>query len=231
MNTDKVKPNAQRCHDRGSRLSSVFIRVHPCHLLRWLTPAVLLAAMTACASPAPPRDNFYRLGIAQPARVLDKPLLPGVLEVNRPESDGALAERALAYQEADGAVARYAYDLWSDAPPVAIQQTLAEYLRHAQLAEQVVTPDLRVPPDWALRGRLSRFEYLPAQSKVAVKLQLSVVSARDGTLVLLQSYAADTQVQGAGPEAAVAALGRATSDIYSRFAADLAQTEVPKQRR
>ncbi|MBC7908287.1 MAG: membrane integrity-associated transporter subunit PqiC [Rhodospirillaceae bacterium] len=196
--------------------------------MRLGTLGVFLAALalTACAQPAPPRDNFYRLTIATPVQPFPKPVLPGVLEVNRLDTDGALSERGLAYQEADGALARYAYDLWSDAPATAIQQNLAEYLRAAHAADEVVTPDLRVPPDWALRGRLSRFEYLPAQSKVAVKLQLSVVSARDGTLVLLRSYAADTPVQGAGPEAAVAAFNRAMSETLSRFAADLAQTPV-----
>jgi len=94
-----------------------------------------------------------------------------------------------------------------------------------------VTPELRVPPDWALRGRLSRFEYAPSTGKVQMRLQLSVVSARDGTLVLMQTYAAEPVVQGAGPEAAVAALGRATSDILGRFMADLAKADVPSQRR
>ncbi len=192
---------------------------------------LVLAALAACAQPAPPRDNFYRLQVAAPAHPLDKPVLPGVLEVNRPDLDGALAERALVYQDKDGALARYAYDLWSDAPATVIQQSLSEYLHAANAAGQVVTPDLRVPPDWALRGRLSRFEYLPATGKVQMRLQLSVISARDGALVLMQTYAAEPAVQGQGPEAAVAALGRATSDILARFMADLAKAEVPSPRR
>jgi ABC-type uncharacterized transport system auxiliary subunit len=192
---------------------------------------VLLAALAACASPAPPRDNFYRLDAVPQVRALDKPVLPGVLEVSRLDVDGVLTERGLAYQEADGALARYAYDLWSDAPATALQLALAQTLTDAHAAEQVVTPDLRVPPDWTVRGRLFRFEYLPAQGRVAVRFQLAVVSARDGALVLMQTYADERPVQGSGPQAAVAALSRATADLFSRFTSDLAHANVPVSRR
>lgn len=203
----------------------------PCSPFRAALVGATLAALAGCASPAPPRDNFYRLAVGAPATPLDKPRLPGVLEVNRLDTDGALTERALAYQEPDGALARYAYDLWSDAPATAFQQNAAEYLRAAHVAEQVVTPDLRVPPDWSLRGRLTRFEYIPSAGKVTARVQLSVVSARDGSLVLLETYSAEVPTQGAGPEAAVAALGRATTDILARFTADLSRASVPAQRR
>lgn len=187
--------------------------------------------LAACASPAPPKDNFYRLEVAAPARALDKAVLPGVVEVGRLDVDGVLSERGLAYQAADGALARYTYDLWSDAPATALQLALAETLRVARVADQVVTPDLRVPPDWMVRGRLFRFEYLPVQGRVAVKLQLAAVSARDGALVWLDTYVAEPNVQGSGPEAAVAALNRATADIFARFVGDLSHAKVPVQRR
>lgn len=210
---------------------------HPCHpcllagRLRLRTLAVLLAAtLAACASPAPPKDNFYRLQ-AVAAVPAGRVVLPGVVEVNRLDVDGVLSERGIAYQAADGALARYSYDLWSDAPATALQLALAETLRAAGVADQVVTPDLRVPPDWMVRGRLFRFEYLPAQGKVAIKLQLAAVSARDGALVLLDTYAAEPHVQGSGPEAAVAALNRAAADILARFAHDLSNAKAPVQRR
>lgn len=189
------------------------------------------AMITACASPAPPKDNFYRLDAVPRVRALDKAVLPGVLEVNRFDVDGALSERGLAYQEKDGVLARYSYDLWSDAPATALQLALFDALHRAHAAEQVVTPDLRVPPDWIVRGRLSRFEYIPGAGKVVARIQLAVVSARDGSLVLLDTYSAEPTVQGSGPEAAVAALNRATADILSRFVTDLSNAKVPVPRR
>lgn len=196
------------------------------------TLAVLLAAaLAACASPAPPKDHFYRLDAVPRVQALDRAVLPGVVEVNRLDVDGVLSERGLAYQGGDGALARYGYDLWSDAPATALQLALAETLRAAHVGDQVVTPDLRVPPDWMVRGRLFRFEVLPAQGKVAVKLQLAAVSARDGALVLLQTYAAEPAMQGSGPEAAVAALNRATADLFAQFVRDLSTSQVPVPRR
>lgn len=212
--------------DRKNELVAMARRLHPCHFL-----LAGVFALAACASPAPPRDNFYRLDAVPQVRALEKAVLPGVVEINRLDVDGALSERGLAYQEKDGALARYSYDLWSDAPATSVQMALAEALRRSNMAGQVVTPDLRVPPDWTIRGRLLRFEYVPGANKVAARMQLAVVSARDGALVLLDTYSAEPAVQGAGPEAAVAALNRATADILSRFVADLSNAKVPVQRR
>ncbi len=204
-------------------------RFYPCSSVR-IVAAAVVALLAACAQPAPPGDNFYRLEIAEPAQRQGAPWLPGVLEINRLDTDGVLAERALAYQDKDGSLARYRYDLWAESPGGLILDQLVETLRAANAATQVVTPDLRVPPDWALRGKLKRFELLPAANKVVVRLQLSVVSAKDGALVLLETYAAEAP-SAADPKSAAIALARATADIFDRFTADLAKAPVPSPRR
>jgi len=182
--------------------------------------AALALSLAACAQPAPPRDSFHRLEIVLPARHLSAPVLPGILEVSRLDSEGLLAERPLAYQDSDGSLARYRYDLWSDVPAVMLQEHLVDALRGAGIADAVVTPDLRVPPHWVLRGRIKRFELIPSAGKVAVRIRLAVVSARDGTLVLQETYDAEMPA-AAGPQAEAAALGRAASDVIARFIADL----------
>jgi cholesterol transport system auxiliary component len=184
-------------------------------------PALLLAvALAACASPAPPRDAFHRLDAAASVARFDAPVLPGTLEVARLEAEGMLNERPLVFQDADGALARYRYDLWADVPAVMLQEQLTETLRGVNAANLVVTPDLRVPPDWVLRGRLKRFELLPSSGKVAMRLRLAVVSARDGSLVLQETYDAERPA-AAGPDTEAQALGAATADILTRFVADL----------
>lgn len=193
--------------------------------------AVLVVALAGCAAPAPPTDSFHRLEAAAMVTALARPVLPGVLEVNRLDVDGVLSERGLAHVEADGALARYRYDLWSDAPAVALQHELAETLRRAAVADQVVTPDLRVPPDWMVRGRLYRFEAVPDRGRVAIRLQLAVVSARDGTLVLMRTYDAEPASAGSTPAAAVAALNRGAAELLSRFVSDLSQVSLPVPRR
>lgn len=222
---------------------SANIRVHPWpasagirairvfwHCRKLLLALTASALLTACAQPAPPADNFYRLEVAQPASRSGAPWLPGVLEVNRLDTDGVLAERALAYQDSDGSLARYRYDLWAETPGTLVQDQLTDYLRRQKAADNVVTPDLRVPPDWSLRGKLKRFELLPEQGKVVARLQFSVISAKDGSLVLLETYGAEMP-SAADPKSATAALARAIADILTRFAADLAKAPIPQARR
>lgn len=196
---------------------------------RYLT-AILLTALTACSSPPTPKDTFYRLEVAQPADMFAPPPIPGVLEVNRLDTDGVLAERALAYQEG-GKLQRYRYDFWSEAPGLMLQDRIAAYLTTANAAAKVVTPDLRVPPDYALRGKLKRFEQIAGADSVAVEMQLALVNARDGSLILMNTYAAQVKTDGETPAAATAALGSGVTDILNRFRTDLAATDMPKVRR
>ena len=203
------------------------IRPSPSRLL-----AVLLAAFAAaCSSPPTPKDTFYRLEVAEPARRFDRAPIPGVLEINRFDTDGVLSERALAYQEAGKGVQRYRYDFWSEPPGVMLQDKVAAYLAAAHAAQRIVTPDLRVPPDFALRGKLRRFEQIAGADRVAVEMQLALVSARDGSLVVMNTYSSQVPTDGEAPEAATAAMGRAVSDILGRFLADLSDATIPAPRR
>jgi ABC-type uncharacterized transport system auxiliary subunit len=188
---------------------------------------LLLLLLAACAGPPAPKDAFYRLEVAPPAKTFERPPLPGVLEVDRLEADGAVAERALAFETRPGGpVERYRYDFWSEQPGIMLQDRLAAFLRAANAAGRVVTPELRVPPDWTLRGKIRRFEQVAGADKVAVELQLAVVSARDGSLVLLDTFHAEAPA-GSGVEGMVAAIGRATSEVLARFLADLGNAKVP----
>ena len=61
----------------------------------------------------------------------------------------------------------------------------------------------------------------PAGKAVAA-VELAVVAARDGRLLLLKTYQVEIP-SAAGPEAEVAALARASSDILAAFVTDLGQ--------
>lgn len=187
---------------------------------------LLLLLLSACAVAPAPKDAFYRLDVAQPAQHFDRPPLPGVLEVDRLEADGAVAERALAFETRPGGpVERYRYDFWSEQPGILLQDRIAAYLRAANAAGRVVTPELRVPPDWTLRGKIRRFEQVAGAGKVAVELQLAVVSARDGSLVLMDTYRVEAP-SGSDVESMVGAIGAATSDVLARFVAALGTAHV-----
>lgn len=195
--------------------------IHIMIFFRVILPFALAAALTACAQPAPPKDRFYRLETAPVAAHFTAPKL-GIIEVSRLSTDGVLSERPLAYQDIDGALGRYRYDLWAEPPAALLQGALVEALRQAGIAITVITPETRVPPDWIVRGRLNRFEMVTATGKASAAMELAVVSARDGGLLLLKTYQSDI-ASAAGPEAEVVALTRASSDIIAAFVADLGQ--------
>lgn len=188
-----------------------------------ISAAFVALALAACAGPAAPPDAFYRIEPGAPAQRFSKPILPGVLEVNRLAADGVVAERALAFAR-DGVLAHYKYDFWSEPPGMLLQDRLAHYLAEAGLADRVVTPDLRVLSDWVLRGKVRRFEQVAGASQVVVDLELAVVGARDGRLVLLKTYEARVPTPSERIEDAARAMEKGVSDIFARFLADLGRS-------
>ena len=193
------------------------LRVHPC-----LMACLALLTLSACVSPAPPPDAFYRIAPVAAVRHFATPPLPGVLEVQGLTADGVLDERAITVAAtAGGPLSHYQYDLWSDPPGRMLQDRLAHVLAAAGVADRVLTPELGVPPDWTLRGKVRRFEHLSGSSQVAVELELSVVSAHDGSLVLLEDYSALVPTGAGGVEAAVSAMDQGVAQVFGRFLADL----------
>lgn len=182
-------------------------------------------ALAACAQQAPPKDRFYRLETPALAARFAAPAL-GVVEVSRFTTDGVLSERPLAYQDGDGSLGRYRYDLWAEPPTALLQNALVDSLRQSGISHTVITPETRVPPDWMVRGRLNRFEMRAGAGKAVASLELAVVSSRDGSLLLLKTYQAEVP-SAAGPEAEAAALSQASGDIITAFITDLARVAKP----
>ena len=120
---------------------------------------VAMAALGGCLGSAPPvpRDHFYRIQATAPPGAAERHL-PGVLSVRPLEADGLLRERPLVF----GATARphkmqqHDYHYWTDPPPRMLQGQLVDYLRQSGVARAVVTPDLRIPPDFEVLGRIKR---------------------------------------------------------------------------
>lgn len=184
--------------------------------------AAALFVLSACAGPATPPDSFYRIEPGVPAQRFAKPVLPGVLEISRLASDGVASERAMAFSRSEGgALTHYKYDFWSEPPTLLLQDRLAHWLSAAGAADRVVTPDLRVLGDWVLRGKIRRFELVADKGEALVELDLAVVGARDGRLVLLDTYAARIKVPSDRIEDMAHAMEKGVGDIFTRFTADL----------
>jgi ABC-type uncharacterized transport system auxiliary subunit len=185
----------------------------------------------ACVSGPAPKDHFYRLEVAAPS-ALPAPRLAGTLSVNRFRADALTNERQVLYRENDTTteVGRLAYRRWVDSPTIMVQDQLAAYLRAAGVAVRVVTPAVRVRPDFLLSGRIARLEWvMGASPQVVVELQLAITRPGDGKLLIHQTYSGVVPVDGSSVHEAIEAFDRALAGIFARFLADIPQ-ERPARR-
>jgi ABC-type uncharacterized transport system auxiliary subunit len=185
--------------------------------------ACLLAA--GCLAPPAPRDRYYRLEVAPPAR-LPVPAFAGVLEVERFSADSAGRGTALAWvaDASDREVERRDFDHWVDSPPLLIQREFARALREAGLASEVVTPELGVERDHRLGGRLVRFEEVrgPGAPRVVVEVEIAITDPRRSALELRATYREEREIAGPSVEDVVRAYDAALSALVARLAADSA---------
>lgn len=197
----------------------------PMASVREIGLAVLTVTVLAgCTQPPVPEDTFFRLTLDAPARQFEAPPLHGTVEVQRFSADGLIGERALVYDSDAGRQRLHQrhYHFWTDSPTRMLQELLVEYLREANLAPQVVTPEHRARSDYVVDGKIKRFEYVTASpGRATVVLELSLRRLSDDELLILSTYQAEA---GSGDDSAVGsvrALEQAVSGAYTRFLEDL----------
>lgn len=192
---------------------------------RLLLPVLAAAAalLAACSQPSIPEDNYYRLPGA-PAAETGAPMLRGLLLVERPVADGLVAQRAIIHSEGDDDpdLLAYHYHFWSEPPPILLQNRLAAFLRAKRVAAQVVTPELRLEPDYVVSGKLRRFEQITGGSgRVVVEMELALKDMKGDRLVRQGSYRVTAPTADLRVSTAVRAMGKAVDEIFQRFLADL----------
>ena len=185
-----------------------------------------LVALAGCTAKVVPEDNFYRL---TPGAVETAPKLPGkfansVIQVERFTADGVLSGRPIVFL--DGAqtnVAQtYHYDFWLEPPTILLQSALADTLRKAGL-QKVVTPDIRVEPDYTITGKIRAFEQVRGSPGLArVQIELALSDRTGAKLVMFKSYSAEPRTGSGGIREAVAKMSDAVDQIYSQFLKDIA---------
>ncbi|MBL6935759.1 MAG: membrane integrity-associated transporter subunit PqiC [Alphaproteobacteria bacterium] len=181
-----------------------------------------LLVVAGCAQPKLPQENYYRLVTAEPA---DKGVvLDGSLVVEPFIGNGLTSERSLLYSTTDAPlkVQQYHYHYWIDPPPQMIQDQVVSYLRSGGVAANVVTPEMRLLPDYALTGRIKRLERIVDGSRFSavVELEIGLSDARDNSLVLLETYVAE-EPAGRDMASTVEAFNRGITKILEKFVADL----------
>ena len=198
-------------------LNNIKVRVSVAFLL------AILVTLGGCVGGQPPQDHFYRLELPVPDTTLNPPPLNGTLQVIRPWADALTGERLLLYRKNNEAsqVRRHAYHRWVDSPTLILQQEIARYLRASRIAEQVVTPELRVKADYLLSCRILKFERVLGDSpRVVMELELGLTHMKDRQALMLQTYREEQKANGDGVTASVGAYNLALSNILNRFLAD-----------
>ena len=197
-----------------------------------LSLAILVAAMLGgCLGTAPPvpRDHFYRIQVTSSPGEAER-YLPGVVLVQSLDADGLLRERPLVF----GAKGRphemqqHDYHYWTDPPARMLQVQLVDYLRRSGVARSVVTPDLRISPDYEVRGRIKRLERLlgGGAPQVSVELELGLIGRAQNRLLVLDSYAVELPAEDSSIASSISAVNQAVAEIFGRFLADARRTAV-----
>jgi len=176
------------------------------------------------SGPAPP-DRFYRLEVPDSAARLELPRLGGRLLVDSIRGDGMTLERLMLYRDASdpSQVKREGYDQWVDSPPVMVQRAVVKFLRSANAAEIVITPEMRLDADFHLGGRVNRFELLVGEGtpRATIELEFSLVRLEDRELLLLETYREEEDIGGSGVGGSVEAFSQALHRILERLTLDL----------
>ncbi|MDA0240074.1 MAG: ABC-type transport auxiliary lipoprotein family protein [Proteobacteria bacterium] len=194
---------------------------------RWLILAPFAAALAACAqSTAVPEDHYYRLSAVSEQGAVNSanPVLQGTLEVDRFVADGLSAGRALIFSRPQEShkVQPYNYHFWTEPPPIMLQNHLVAYLRSTGVAKNVVTPELRIEPEFIVSGRIIRFEQnVGSPGRVLVELELGLKETRTDRLVHVKADRAETSTPDAAPGKTIPAFSQSIAQIYKQFVDDI----------
>lgn len=186
---------------------------------------VLFVVPAACAQPETPTDYFYRLRASMPEALPGAPRLPGTVEVEL-SADGLVDGRNVIHSEASkpNELKEYHYHFWAEPPKIMVRDQLIAYLRAANIASKVVTHEMRAGPQYIITGKIKRLEKVDGDKpKAMVELELALMEAATGKLLLLDAYGIGVDADSNTVAAAVAAIDKALSQIFAKFVADIAK--------
>ena len=194
-----------------------------------LVVSMLLPLMiAACSAGSVPQNRFFRLRPMPDDMAPVANPLPGVLVVERFGAEGLIGERPILYTNGTALELRqHAYEYWVQPPPDLLQEQMTVYLTARKMASAVTTPEMRIPPDFVLRGRINRFERVLGtdDARVIIEARMSLTDARHNRLLLAETYRATVPVSGADVPASVDAFNRGTEQILAELTADLARPQ------
>lgn len=154
---------------------------------------VVVALVGGCSFPTaepPQQDSFFTLEIGELGRSYEEPILDGIVEVSRFGADGLTGERPIVHTRDGVEFRQYNYHFWIESPAVLMRDAMVAALRRSNAAARAVTPDTRLLSDYRLNGRLQRLHHQrgDGQAEVRLSAEIAITRARDGALVMIDSY-------------------------------------------
>ena len=99
------------------------------------------------------------------------------------------------------------------------------YLRGANVASEVITPEIRLEAKFELSGKIKRLEQIRgSDSRVIVELEFGLSEPRAGLLVWIENYVAEIACETDTILSAVEAFNHAVSQIYAQLVEDIRKT-------
>jgi ABC-type uncharacterized transport system auxiliary subunit len=147
------------------------------------------------------------------------------LAVERFRGDGLIRGRAVLYSDAERPqeLRQHAYHYWVEPPTDMLQEQLLAWLRAANVARRVVTPEMRLRPDYLVTGRLLRFERVLGSGAqgALVEVRLILKDVAGERVLWTETYRQDAEAPGDEVSEAVAAFNAALGELFARFVADI----------
>jgi ABC-type uncharacterized transport system auxiliary subunit len=191
--------------------------------------AGLLAGCFGSAPPPPPRDHFYRLLVPAPT-ASGNSTFPGVVSVNRPAADALLRERPILFSASGNSheLQQHDYHFWTDPPPSMLQSQMVAYLRGRNIAGTVITPEMRIRPDFEVSGRIKRLERLlgGGPPRVIVEVELTMVRLSDGRPIVIDTFTAERPSGGPDVDASIMAMSAALEEIFEEFVSGAVRAQI-----
>jgi len=187
---------------------------------------VWLGLVAACAQPPLPKDHFYRLQVAAPSIVMAAPRLDGTLEIGRFIADGLTAGRPIVYSSEGNTqeLQEYSYHFWTETPTVMLRDALVDYLRQAKAAKAIVTPEMRVPANFVISGKIRRLEQvIGTPTRGLVKLELALRQTKGDKLLFLNTYEVKVEATNNSVSAAISAVNKAVSRVFAKYVDDISK--------
>lgn len=181
-------------------------------------------AVAACAQPLVPKDNFYRLNLPSLEKYKSTPL-NGTVEVALFSVDGVIGERAIVYTNDGFSLQQCSYHYWLKPPAKMLQEAMIDYLRKAGAANRIVSSKLRIASDYMLEGNVRKLEHNVQSSSVSVEIELSLIRKKDNKLIFIDTFTSEQRVKNASVNAAVNAVQKGLTKIFSDFIEILALEE------